>query len=68
MITYIHDVEFRRAIVNPVSLLSIMHLPTLEVMGIPRDRTVKQPVEVSGFRGNNSFTLDFINLDMTNSK
>lgn len=37
----------------------------LEEVGIPRDIIIRQPIEVSAFGGNVSFTLDFIDLDLT---
>lgn len=58
------DVELRYAVVDLGSLLIIISLSTLEAMVTPRDRIVKQPVKVSGFGGDTSFTLDFINLDL----
>lgn len=51
---------------RPRFLAGIVPLSTLEAVGIPQERKFKQPIEVSGFRGNSSFTLSFTNLDLPN--
>lgn len=38
---------------------------TIEVIGTPRSRIMEYPIEVSGFGGNASFTLGYVNLDLT---
>lgn len=40
-------------------------LSTLQALRIPRGRTVEQLIEVSSFGGNSSFTVGYINLDLT---
>lgn len=59
------SVELRRAMVDVGSSLKIMPLCTLEAMGIPRDRIIKQFTEVSGFGGSASIVVGFIKLDLT---
>lgn len=62
--THIYDVKLRRVVVSRL-LVNIMPLSTLKAVGILRERLVKQPVQVLGFRGNASFNVDFINLNLT---
>lgn len=49
---------------EPGSSLNIISLLVLEAVGIPRDKTMKQPIEVSGF-GGNIYTLGFENPYLT---
>lgn len=60
---YARNLELWHAF-NPRSLINIMHLLTLEVVGIPQDRVVKHLTEVSSFGGNTSFILGYINFDL----
>lgn len=45
--------------------INIIFLLTLDVIGIPRDKIVRQPMEVSSFRGHKTFTIGFVNLVLT---
>lgn len=65
MPAYISYVDLISTIVDPGYSLKFMPLSTLETVGIRRDKIIKHSVEVSSFRGNASFTLGFINLDLT---
>lgn len=60
----IRNFKLRRTMVDPGCSLIIIHLSTHKAVGILRGRIVKQHVEVSGFGGNMSFTIGFINLDL----
>lgn len=51
--------------VDQGSLLNIMSLSMLEAMGISLERIIKQLIEVSSFGGSASFTIGYINLDLT---
>lgn len=62
---FVHDVEQRRTLIDPRSSLNIMPPSSLEVVGIPQVRVVKQLIEVSSFGGSESFTLGYINVDLT---
>lgn len=42
----------------------IMPLSTLEVVGIPRDKPIDQPIELLEFGGNATLTPGFINLNL----
>lgn len=48
------------------SRFSLNHfLINLDTVGVPRDGIRRQPVEISGFGGNYSYNLGFVNLDLT---
>lgn len=48
MTTNILDVKLKRTLINLGSSVNIMPLSTLEIVGIPRDIIVEQPIELSG--------------------
>lgn len=64
MTAYVLDVELKCALIDLGSSLNIMSLYTLEAMEVPRDRIMEQPIKVSDFRDNASFTLGYNNVDM----
>lgn len=47
------------------SSLNIIFLSTFEALRMPRDKITRQPIEVLGFDGNSTYTLSFVNLDLT---
>lgn len=47
------------------SSINIIFLSTLDAVGIMRGKIIRQPIEVSNFIGNRTFTIDFVNLDLT---
>lgn len=47
------------------SSLYIISLSILNAVGILRDRITRQPIEPSSFRGNYTYTIGFVNLDLT---
>lgn len=53
-----------RTLIDLCSSVNIISLSIIKVGGIPRDR-IEQPIEVSGFEGSASFTLGYLNLDLT---
>lgn len=55
----------KRAMLDPRSLLNIISLLVLEVVGLPRDRIMRQSIEVSGLGGNCSYSIGFVHLDLT---
>lgn len=57
---HIHNEELRHVMIDLGSSPNIMPLSMLETMGIRLDRIVKQPIDVSSFEGNASFTLSFL--------
>lgn len=65
MTAYFLDSELRCALIDPSASLNIMSLSMLEATGVPRDRIVEQPIEVSGLEVSASFTLCYINLNLT---
>lgn len=61
----VSDDKLRRALVDPRSFLNIILLYVLEVADVSRDKITKQPIEVADFEGNSTYTLGFINFDLT---
>lgn len=61
---HIHDAELRHTLINSGSSLNIMPLSIPEVVEIPRDKIIKQPIKVSDFRDNVFFSLGYINLNL----
>lgn len=51
--------------VDTCSLLNTISVSILEAVESIETGITSQPIEVSGFRGNTSLSLSFINLDMT---
>lgn len=51
------DVDLRNALTDPGSSLNIMSLSALEVMAIPRNRVIEQPIDVLAFKANASSLL-----------
>lgn len=47
------------------SQLNIIPLSIRKAVGVHRDRVTKQPIEVFGFEGNSTYSLGFVNLDIT---
>lgn len=64
LIAIVHDVVFRRALIDPGSSLNNIPISILEAVGNPRDRIVEQPVEVFSFGGGASFTFEYINIEL----
>lgn len=65
MSSYVREVELRRALIDPRSLLNIMPLSTLEVVEITRDRIIEQLIKLLGSIDSASSTLSYMNLDLT---
>lgn len=57
VIAHVHDVELKHALTDRGSSLNIMQLSTLEMVGIPISRIIKQSIKVAGFGDNTFFTL-----------
>lgn len=45
------------------SSINIISLSTLDAVGFPREKIIRQPIEVSSSRGHKTYTLGFVNLD-----
>lgn len=61
----VNGVEDKRVMLDTSCSINIIFLLTLDVIGIPRDKIVRQPMEVSSFRGHKTFTIGFVNLVLT---
>lgn len=61
----VNEVELKRAMLDPSSSIKIVSLSTLDAVGIPRDKIIRQPIKLSSFRGNKIFIIVFVNLDLT---
>lgn len=55
--TSIREVEIKRAVIDPGSMLNFTSLSILEAADVPQDRIIRQPIEVSGFEGNCTYWL-----------
>lgn len=55
----VRDVKLKRAMLDHGSSLNIISLPILDAMGVPRENITRQPIEVSGFGGNCTYTIGF---------
>lgn len=64
VIANVNGVELRRAMLDPGSSINIISLSTLDAVGVPRDNIIRQPIEVSSFRGHKTYTFGFGNLDL----
>lgn len=51
--------------VDQGSSLSIISLSVLDAVYTPRENIMRQPIKVSGFRGDCTYTIGFMNLDPT---
>lgn len=60
-----NGVELKRAMLDPGSSINIISLSTLDAVGVSREKIVRQPIEVSSFKGNKTSTIVFVSLDMT---
>lgn len=45
----VNGVELRRAMLNPGSSINIISLSTLDAVGVPRDKIIRQPIKVLSF-------------------
>lgn len=61
----IKEVEDRRAILDPWSLSNIISLSVLDAVGKPRERIMRQFIEISAFGGNYTCILGLVNLILT---
>lgn len=61
----VNGVDLKRAMLEPDSLINITSPSSLDVVGILREKMIRQPIEVSSFRGNKSFIVSLVNLDLT---
>lgn len=61
----VKPIELKRSMVDLGSSLNIISFSVLDVVGIPRDKIARQPIEVSSFRGHSMYTMGFVNLDLT---
>lgn len=57
----VKGVELKRAMLDPGSSIKIISLLTVAAVGVPRDKIVRQPIEVSSFRDQKAFTVGFVN-------
>lgn len=57
-------VELKRAMLDLGSWLNIISLSVLDAVGVSQDRITRQPIEVSSFRDNCTYTMVFVNLDL----
>lgn len=53
-------VELERFMLDFGSSINIISLSTLDMVGNSRDKIITQLTEVSSFRGNKTFTIDFV--------
>lgn len=63
-IASVNGVELKKAMLDSESSIDIITLVVLDAAGIPREK-IKQPIEVSRFRSYKTFTIRFVNLDLT---
>lgn len=61
----IREVKLRRVVIDTGSSLNIISLSVPGEVGVPRDKITRQPIVVSGFRGNCTYTLGFVKLSLT---
>lgn len=47
------------------SSLNIISLFVLDLVGVPWENITRRPIEVTGFGGDRTHTLGFVNLDLT---
>lgn len=58
-------VDLKRAMLDPGSLMNIISLSVLDAIGLPLDIITMQPIQGPSFRGNRTYTMGFLNLDLT---
>lgn len=61
----VNGVELQSAMLDWGSSINIISLAVLDAVGIPREWITRQPVKVSSFRGHITFSVGFVNLDIT---